>query len=45
MKPGNKQNAILNGEWARHVRKWYKKYTSSKRRMRDKEIIQSLLKE
>jgi hypothetical protein len=30
---GNKQNSFLNGEWAGHVRKWYKKYTSSKRRI------------
>jgi hypothetical protein len=45
MKPGNKQNAALNGEWARHVRRWYKQYTSGVRRMRDKQIIKELLKE
>ena len=28
---GNKQNAAINGEWARHVR-WMKKMTSKIRR-------------
>lgn len=45
MKPGNKQNAILNGEWARHVRAWGKRFTSGKRRTRDKELIRILLKQ
>lgn len=45
MKPGNKQNAFLNGEWARHMRRWGKKYTARKRRSQDRKIIQSFFKE
>ncbi len=45
MKPGNKQNAGLNGEWARHVRAKGKKITSGLRRIRDRKLIQTLLKE
>jgi hypothetical protein len=45
MKPGNKQNALLNGEWAKHVRNWGKKITSGKRRMRDQELIRELLRD
>jgi hypothetical protein len=41
---GNKQNTLLNGEWAKHVRKWWKKYTSKARRRNDKEIIKKELK-
>ena len=29
---GNKQNAILNGEWGKHVKKDEKRLTSKKRR-------------
>lgn len=36
---GNKQNSFLNGEWAGHVRGWWKKYTSKKRRNQDKKEI------
>ena len=36
---GNKQNSILNGEWAGHVRKWGKKLTSKIRRAVDKKVI------
>lgn len=36
---GNKQNSFLNGEWAGHVRGWWKKYTSKKRRSVDKKEI------
>lgn len=32
VRPGNKQNACLNGEWARHVRGWGKRWTSRARR-------------
>jgi len=39
MRKGNKQNAGLNREWAKHVRKWGKKFTASIRRMRSKKII------
>jgi hypothetical protein len=42
---GNKQNSILNGEWAMHVRGWYKRYTSGKRREKDKQIIKEAIKE
>ena len=38
MRKGNKQNATLNGEWAKHVRKDSKKITSGKRRMESKEL-------
>ena len=41
---GNKLNSALNGEWAKHVRRWWKKYTSGKRRTKDKEIIREQLK-
>jgi hypothetical protein len=36
---GNKQNAVLNGEWAGHVRRWWKKFTSGKRRAVSKRFI------
>lgn len=36
---GNKANAILNGEWAKHVRRWGKKATSKIRRTIDKKLI------
>lgn len=39
IRPGNKKNSFLNGEWAKHVRKWGKKFTSSLRRQEDKKII------
>lgn len=42
LRVGNKQNSILNGEWAGHVRKYGKKITSGKRRMKDKELIKSI---
>ena len=42
---GHKDNSILNGEWAKHVRKWWKKYTAKARRRRDKEIIKKDLNE
>ena len=34
---GNKQNSFLNGEWAGHVIGFWKKYTSRKRRNKDKQ--------
>ena len=40
---GNKQNSYLNGEWAAHVRKYFKKVTASKRRLLDKKIIRDEL--
>jgi hypothetical protein len=39
---GNKQNSIINGEWAGHVKAFGKKLTSGKRRMIDKEIIKKI---
>jgi hypothetical protein len=36
---GNKQNSFINGEWAGHVRGWYKRYTSKKRRRLGKEEL------
>jgi len=42
---GNKQNSILNGEWGKHVRWWYKRYTAGRRRDNDKEIIKMAIKE
>ena len=42
---GNKENSKLNGEWAGHVRGEIKKITSSKRRMKDKEVIKQEVKE
>jgi len=42
---GNKQNSFLNGEWAAHVREWWKRSTSKARRLADKKIIRDELKE
>ncbi len=45
MRKGHKQNAGLNGEWARHVRRAWKKATSRIRRAREKITIFNSLKE
>jgi hypothetical protein len=37
VRPGNKQNAGLNGEWAAHVRRWGKRMTAGLRRAKDKQ--------
>ena len=42
---GNKQNSVLNGEWAGHVRKWGKQFTSGIRRAVSKKIIINELKQ
>jgi hypothetical protein len=42
---GNKQNSFINGEWAGHVRGFYKRFTSHKRRSLEKIIIKKELKE
>lgn len=42
---GNKQNSYLNGEWAGHVRGWWKKLTSKKRRKVDAKEIKKGLSE
>jgi hypothetical protein len=36
---GNRQNAILNGEWSGHVSRWLKKFTSGKRRAISRRIV------
>lgn len=36
---GNKQNSFLNGEWAKHVRRYAKKLTSKKRRSLNKIVL------
>jgi hypothetical protein len=36
---GNKQNSFLNGEWAGHVNKSWKRVTSGIRRSFDKKVI------
>lgn len=43
LRVGNKQNSFLNGEWAGHVRGWYKRFTSKKRRNVSKEVIKNNL--
>lgn len=40
---GNKQNSYLNGEWAGHVRGWWKRFTSKMRRNESKIIIKKEL--
>jgi len=40
---GNKQNSFLNGEWAGHVKKSWKKVTSGIRRSFDKKVIKQEL--
>lgn len=45
MKKGNKLNSYLNGEWAKHVRKWYKRHTSRMRRAYQKKVIIEHLKD
>lgn len=42
---GNKQNSFLNGEWAGHVRKDWKRITAHIRRAIDKKIIKEDLTE
>lgn len=45
IRPGNKANSALNGEWALHVRRWGKKFTARYRRQVDKQIIRQALRE
>jgi hypothetical protein len=44
MRKGNKQNSILNGEWAKHMRKWGKFMTAKIRRNVDKKVIREEIK-
>ena len=41
----HKDNATLNKVWAKHVKKFGKKVTSTKRRMRNKKLINKEIKE
>jgi len=43
IRPGNKQNAGLNGEWGAHVDSGDKKVTSGKRRAKSKIVIKEKL--
>ena len=45
LRVGNKQNSILNGEWAKHMRKWGKYFTAKARRNVDKKVIRQELSE
>lgn len=47
VRPGNKKNSALNGEWATHVRKRNggKRVTSRARRAEDKKEIRTGIKE
>jgi hypothetical protein len=40
---GNKQNSVLNGEWAIHVKKWMKRMTAHIRRNEGKKEIRKEL--
>ena len=42
---GNKQNSFLNGEWAGHVRGFFKKFTSKLRRNQQKKITRDRVKQ
>jgi hypothetical protein len=44
LRVGNKANSLLNGEWAGHVRKWGKYFTSKIRRNTNKKIIRNEIK-
>lgn len=45
LRVGNKQNSFINGEWAGHVRGFWKKHTSGKRRRIEKDEILKELKD
>lgn len=42
---GNKENSHLNGEWANHVRGFFKRYTSKRRRGEGKRDIRKRIEE
>lgn len=43
---GNKINSWLNGQWAKHVSgKWWKRFTSKRRRAKNKQEVYKLRKE
>lgn len=45
VRKGNAENAKINGEWGAHIKAWFKRVTSGKRRMQDKLIIRKELEE
>lgn len=45
MKTGNKFNAFLNGEYARHIKPWLKRHTAHLRRRYHKVLTKKLLDE
>ena len=44
LRKGNKSNALLNGEWGAHMRKWGKFFTAKVRRNVDKKTIKNEIK-
>lgn len=44
VRPGNKLNSFLNGEWAKHVRGFGKRLTSKRRRQIYKNELEILKK-
>lgn len=45
IRPGNKMNSFLNGEWAKHGRPGGKREAARRRRQMDKKIIRESLGE
>ncbi len=45
IRPGNAANSKLNGEWARHVRPFFKRITSGIRRLDGKASIREAMRE
>lgn len=44
IRPGNSENSKLNREWGKHIRRFWKRFTSGKRRSMDKIIIREELR-
>jgi hypothetical protein len=44
IRPGNKWNSWLNGEWATHAKAFGKKKTSSRRRQWSKRVLKEELR-
>jgi hypothetical protein len=42
LRPGNKQNALINGEWGRHIRRFGKKRTAGKRRTSKRTLLKRI---
>lgn len=45
LRVGHAANSKLNGEWAKHAKKWMKRVTSGKRRAQDKILIRKEITE